>query len=247
MITQECMDELGTNVGLHPGISNNGIQSPSKVPKEALFPGLSPLVESSKVASPTLLNRYHKKIIAAHTKSEKQSSDAQILFVGDYKSFSPPNISNISKEVASLTKKDEVGSKPQTESIDSPKICEDNTYDKSKETVSKQEPTSSKNLSNKEENLIDFSDPPTIKNNDCSNFSEKTEICKTEPNENENKLKNLRIERLPKPFNISKYSSGQSSFNVVNLFIHGRPVLYCLSFECRYLMGSGKNKLHCWS
>ena len=251
MITQECMDELGTNVGLHPGISNNGIQSPSKVPKEALFPGLSPLVESSKAPSPTLLHRYHKKIIAAHTKSEKPSSDAQILQYdvslsakGDYKSFSPPNISNISKEAASLTKKYEVGSKPQTESIDSPKICEDNTYDKSKETVSKQEPISSKNLSNKEENLIDFSDPPTIENNDCSNFSEKTEICKTEPNENENTLKNLRIERLPKPFNVSKYFSGQSSFNVVYPFIHGRPVLYCLSFVCHYLMGSGKNKLH---
>lgn len=232
MITQECMDELGTDIGLHPKISNKGIQSPSKVPKEALFPGLSPLVESSKAPSPTLLHRYHKKIIAAEnlkrfndidndkiTKSEKTSSDAQFLpydarliAKGDY---IPPNLSNILKEVPTLPKKYDFGSKTQTERINSSEICEENTDDKCKETLSKQEPISPKHNGDKEENLIDFSDPPTLEKNDDTNFSKTTEISKNEPNEKENTLKNLRIERLPKPFNISKYSSGQSSFNVV--------------------------------
>ena len=77
MITQECIDELGTERGVHPNFPGSGLNSPSKIPKEALFPGLSPLVESGlmpKAPSSGLLQKYHDKIIAAQAKLETNSS-----------------------------------------------------------------------------------------------------------------------------------------------------------------------------
>ena len=51
---------------------NSNIESPSKVPKEALYPGLTPLVEPANRHSPIIntIERYHRKLVENRAKPE---------------------------------------------------------------------------------------------------------------------------------------------------------------------------------
>ena len=219
MITQECIDELGSEIGLHPSFSSNGLQSPSKVPKEALFPGLSPLVESGilqKPPSSRLLQRYHNKIIAAHAKLEKPGSEQQCLPTHDNspptspvetsKEIAPTTLNNESEE----TKKTMHREKEATNSL-SFEINEGNVNNQKKETEAAEGHIPIEKRDMQEINLIDFSEPSKIKRDDCSNCLDKKDVGKIQANEASNQLKDLRIERLPKPFNFRNFHSGQGN------------------------------------
>ena len=223
MITQECIDELGTEIGLHPSFSSNGLQSPSKVPKEALFPGLSPLVESGilqKPPSSRLLQRYHNKIIAAHAKLEKPGSEQQSLPTHD----NSPQTSPVEtcKEIETTTLKNEseetkkkIQNDKEKTNASSIENSEGNATNQIKQTEGADEHNPYEKRDIQEVNLIDFSEPSGIKKDDCSNCIDKTKVYKIQDNETSNQLKDLRIERLPKPFSFRNFSSGQGkSFDV---------------------------------
>ena len=223
MITQECIDELGSEIGLHPSFSSNGLQSPSKVPKEALFPGLSPLVESGilqKPPSSRLLQRYHNKIIAANAKLEKPGSDQQCLPTHDNspqtspietrKEIAPTTLNNESEET-----KERVHSEKETTNTSSVEINEGNVVDQKKQTEAAEGNISNEKRDMQEINLIDFSEPSNIRRDDCSNCLDKKEVGTIQANEASIQLKDLRIERLPKPFSFRNFHSGQgNSFDV---------------------------------
>ena len=215
MITKECLDELEIERTVHPCFSGSGLSSPSKVPKEALFPGLSPLVESGlspKAPSSGLLQKYHDKIIAAQSKLEKPSSEPHILLNDDVPSNNSSN--SIFKEIST----DEVPK--ETIEVFNEKIEGQNTENVETEPVETEivEPISSSHAKcNYDINLIDFSDLPKVPKEGSSACREKTNICKSERNENPQILKNLRIERLPKPFNFRNFDSGQGCTYGVNV------------------------------
>ena len=75
MITEQSMDALdarNTARILYGTGNNSNIESPSKVPKEALYPGLTPLVEPANRHSPIIntIERYHRKLVENKTKPE---------------------------------------------------------------------------------------------------------------------------------------------------------------------------------
>ena len=75
MITEQSMDALdarNTARILYGTGNNSNIESPSKVPKEALYPGLTPLVEPANRHSPIIntIERYHRKLVENRTKPE---------------------------------------------------------------------------------------------------------------------------------------------------------------------------------
>ena len=224
MITQECIDELGTEIGLHPSFSSNGLQSPSKVPKEALFPGLSPLVESGilqKPPSSRLLQRYHNKIIAANAKLEKPSSEQQSLPTHD----NSPQTSPVEtcKEIATANLKNEseetkkkIQSDKETTNASSVERNEGNAINQKNQTEAAEENVPNEKRDIQEINLIDFSESENIKKDDCSDCIGKTE------NEVSNQLKDLRIERLPKPFSFRNFYSGQGNLLDVSMSIRLR-------------------------
>ena len=219
MITQECIDELGSEIGLHPSFSSNGLQSPSKVPKEALFPGLSPLVESGilqKPPSSRLLQRYHNKIIAAHAKLEKPGSEQQCLPTHDNSPQTSPVETR--KEIAPTTLNDEseetkktMHSEKEATNASFFEINEGNENNQKKETEAAEGHIPNEKRDMQEINLIDFSEPSKIKRDDCSNCLDKKDVGKIQANEASNQLKDLRIERLPKPFSFRNFHSGQGN------------------------------------
>ena len=75
MITEQSMDALEPRNAariLYGTGFNSNIESPSKVPKEALYPGLTPLVEPANRHSPIIntIERYHRKLVENRAKPE---------------------------------------------------------------------------------------------------------------------------------------------------------------------------------
>ena len=84
MITEQSMDALEARNAariLYGTGNNSNIESPSKVPKEALYPGLTPLVEPANRHSPIIntIERYHRKLVENRAKPE-DGKKAMIIF-----------------------------------------------------------------------------------------------------------------------------------------------------------------------
>ena len=84
MITEQSMDALdarNTARILYGTGNNSNIESPSKVPKEALYPGLTPLVEPANRHSPIIntIERYHRKLVENRAKPEDGKKAMSIL------------------------------------------------------------------------------------------------------------------------------------------------------------------------
>ena len=68
----DALDARDTARILYGTGNNSNIESPSKVPKEALYPGLTPLVEPANRHSQIIntIERYHRKLVENRTKPE---------------------------------------------------------------------------------------------------------------------------------------------------------------------------------
>ena len=68
----DALDARNTARILYGTGNNCNVESPSKVPKEALYPGLTPLVEPANRHSPIMntIERYHRKLVENRTKPE---------------------------------------------------------------------------------------------------------------------------------------------------------------------------------
>ena len=68
----DALDARNTARILYGTGNNCNVESPSKVPKEALYPGLTPLVEPGNRHSPIIntIERYHRKLVENRTKPE---------------------------------------------------------------------------------------------------------------------------------------------------------------------------------
>ena len=77
----DALDARNTARILYGTGNNSNIESPSKVPKEALYPGLTPLVEPANRHSPIIntIERYHRKLVENRAKPEDGKKAMSIL------------------------------------------------------------------------------------------------------------------------------------------------------------------------